>query len=117
VFAFSDGGFEVIDDFVQLGSVIDIIHELESMKIETNVSGIRNAEKKLQSVKCCIENNLLVDVAGHYLNDSAKLVRAIIFNKTSLNNWFVTWHQDRTVAVSAKFDAFGWGGGVLKMVL
>lgn len=36
-------------------------------------------------------------------------MRTIYFDKTSQNNWYVTWHQDRTVAVSGQFSATGWG--------
>jgi len=44
-----------------------------------------------------------------YLRGKPYFVRAILFNKTPENNWYVTWHQDRTVAVSKKLQALGWG--------
>ncbi len=37
------------------------------------------------------------------------MARAIVFDKSPTNTWFVTWHQDKTVAVSSKFDFEGWG--------
>ncbi len=43
------------------------------------------------------------------MNGKAKFVRSILFNKTSQNNWLVSWHQDKTVAVSERFEKPGWG--------
>ncbi|WP_367317780.1 phytanoyl-CoA dioxygenase family protein [Microbulbifer spongiae] len=48
------------------------------------------------------------DLASGYLPGKASLVRVILFNKTEETNWFVTWHQDRTVAVSEKFEKENW---------
>ncbi len=52
--------------------------------------------------------------AQEYLCGTPKFVRAILFNKTFNNNWLVTWHQDKTVAVSTKFERDGWGPWSIK---
>ncbi len=46
--------------------------------------------------------------AQKYVRGTPTLVRAILFNKTFNNNWLVTWHQDKTVTVSTKFECDGW---------
>ena len=57
---------------------------------------------------------MIISKAKSYLSESVGLVRAILFNKTPENNWLVTWHQDRTVAVSDKFDKHEWGPWSIK---
>lgn len=39
---------------------------------------------------------------------TAHLVRAVAFDKSPDANWFVPWHQDRTIAVRAKANAPGF---------
>jgi ectoine hydroxylase-related dioxygenase (phytanoyl-CoA dioxygenase family) len=48
-------------------------------------------------------------VARRRLLDPPSLVRAIYFDKSPENNWFVSWHQDKTVTVSDRIDLPGWG--------
>jgi ectoine hydroxylase-related dioxygenase (phytanoyl-CoA dioxygenase family) len=52
--------------------------------------------------------------AEKYLTGEPKLVRVILFDKTAANNWLVTWHQDKTVAVSQRHDISGWGPWSIK---
>lgn len=37
------------------------------------------------------------------------LVRALFFNKSPDANWYVTWHQDLTIAVQQRIDVPGFG--------
>ncbi|WP_375287246.1 phytanoyl-CoA dioxygenase family protein [Sphingomonas sp.] len=48
-----------------------------------------------------------------YLPD-AHPVRAILFEKSSLTNWSLGWHQDRTVAVRDRRDVAGYSPWTLK---
>jgi Phytanoyl-CoA dioxygenase (PhyH) len=44
-----------------------------------------------------------------WLGAQALPVRAILFNKTTDNNWPLGWHQDRTIAVAERHDVDGFG--------
>ncbi len=44
-----------------------------------------------------------------FMGPAARPVRAVLFDKTADNNWAVTWHQDRTVAVRQRREAPGFG--------
>ena len=70
--------------------------------------GIRNIEKKSARVLEYATSSSMLNTAEQYLSGAPKLVRAIYFNKTPSNNWLVTWHQDKTVSVSEKFEKKGW---------
>src|SRR6266550_3692058 len=48
---------------------------------------------------------LIEPVLGH----DAFPVRAILFDKTPVANWKVSWHQDLTIAVTKRMDVPGYG--------
>jgi len=56
----------------------------------------------------------MLDLASRMLGEPAQLVRILTFNKTPDANWFVPWHQDRTVAVARKHDCSGFQNWVEK---
>jgi len=102
-------GYEIVDGFVTQAQIELVTSETQSKEIAFAGGGIRNAEKKYSSIHNLAWSNDLLARANNYLNKPSKLVRAILFNKTEMNNWLVGWHQDRTVSVSKKFHADGWG--------
>ena len=52
--------------------------------------------------------------AREYLKGEPKIVKVIMFDKTTDKNWLVTWHQDKTVSLNTKKDIPGWGPWSLK---
>ncbi len=44
----------------------------------------------------------------------ARPVRAVLFDKSPDHNWFVPWHQDRTIAVQRRVDMAGFGPWSIK---
>ncbi len=102
-------GFEIVDEFLTQAQLNLVTLEIDSKNLPVNSGGIRNAEKKYSSIHKLALSNCLLERAKGYLTKPPKLVRAILFNKTEMNNWLVGWHQDRTVSVSKKFHADGWG--------
>ena len=101
-------GYQIIRNFIQPAEVYAVIREMAELKSEANAAGIRNAEKKLSSVNQLVSSVDLIDKISVYLKSRAQLVRAIIFDKTTTNNWSVCWHQDKTVAVSRQFENADW---------
>ncbi|MBV2131165.1 phytanoyl-CoA dioxygenase family protein [Arsukibacterium indicum] len=104
---FLEDGFEIVQNVISTDEIESITFEIE--KYESKGGGIRNAEKKIAPVKILAESTKFISLASHYLSAQASLVRAIIFIKSTENNWLVTWHQDKTVTVSKKLDSPGWG--------
>ena len=60
------------------------------------------------------EHERLLRIAGQFLNTPARLVRILALDKTAEANWFVPWHQDRTIAVTAHADIEGFGNWTFK---
>lgn len=108
-----DCGFELISDFLSSSSMARI-HEEIDLYTECNVAGIRHAEQKISAVQELITNANTLALVRNYLHVEPQLVRCILFNKTEGNNWLVTWHQDKTLCVSEKFERIGWHSWSIK---
>lgn len=109
-----DNGYEIIDEFLTHDQLNSINSEIEHISLPEKAGGIRNAEKKFSSIHSLAVSKQLNIQAKKYLTGAPSLVRVILFNKTTENNWLVTWHQDRTVAVSEKFEEHDWGAWSVK---
>ena len=55
-------------------------------------------------VTTLLRNPAVAAVVGAAVGASARPIRAIAFNKTGNANWFVPWHQDRTIAARRRDD-------------
>jgi ectoine hydroxylase-related dioxygenase (phytanoyl-CoA dioxygenase family) len=52
--------------------------------------------------------------AAAVLDETARAVRAILFDKTASTNWSLPWHQDRTIAVTQRLEVSGFGPWTIK---
>jgi len=52
--------------------------------------------------------------AAQNLGEAARPVRAILFDKSETTNWALGWHQDRTIAVTARIETPGFGPWTVK---
>jgi len=106
---FFENGCEIVKDFISENWRSTILKEIEYSEVSTEVSGVRNINKKLKSVAEYLNSTEFKEKASSFVPVNAQLVRAILFNKSPESNWFVTWHQDKIVSVSSKFEESGWG--------
>lgn len=107
--SFREDGFEIIEEVFSSKDLVPINEEFSLLESSIIGGGLRNADKKLSSVRSLLSSQTLSTLIQNYLPGHAQLVRAILFVKTQSNNWLVTWHQDKTVSVSQKFESAGWG--------
>jgi ectoine hydroxylase-related dioxygenase (phytanoyl-CoA dioxygenase family) len=113
-------GFEIIDNFISISHADAIFAQLNELEhtfgseFSHSASGVRNINKKLSSVTEFLHSTEFSIKTISLLPKNAMLVRAILFNKSPESNWFVTWHQDRTVAVSSHFHDEQWRAWSLK---
>ena len=111
---FFENGCEIVRDFISENWRSAILREIEASEVSTEVSGVRNINLKLKSVAEYLNSTEFKEKASSFVPVNAQLVRAILFNKSPESNWFVTWHQDKTVSVSSKFEKSGWGAWSVK---
>jgi hypothetical protein len=60
------------------------------------------------------EHMALTAVASAIGGGAMRLVRIVAFDKTAEANWFVPWHQDRSVALAERREAEGFGAWTSK---
>lgn len=109
-----DQGFKLVEQFVSAEIVNTIIADIEAATKQNSTHGMRNAEKKFESIANLVHSEKLLAKAKSILGKHAHLVRVILFDKTPDKNWLVAWHQDRTVSVNKKQHIHGWGPWSLK---
>ena len=85
---------------------------LDDERLQT--SGIRNLEKRFDSVAHLTASPKVMSVVESLLGAPSRLVRALFFDKTPKRNWFVAWHQDKTVTLNKRVEMAGWGPWTLK---
>ena len=111
---FIDDGYEIINHFLPLPFFAALKAELAQLRLPALRGGLRHADKKLTSVQALLASGFLQQQAELYLHAKVNFVRAILFDKTAKNNWQVAWHQDKTIAVSARRDVQDWGPWSIK---
>lgn len=83
---FEINGFTLYRGFLDLEYIESLILDIEALESESQKYGIRNAEKKLKSVKKLIYSDRFLEQAHRYLQGEVQLVRAIVFDKTLEQN-------------------------------
>ncbi|QEN91376.1 phytanoyl-CoA dioxygenase [Labrys sp. KNU-23] len=53
-------------------------------------------------------------IASSILGTACRPVRALLFDKTAATNWSLPWHQDRTIVVTVRREAEGFGPWTVK---
>jgi hypothetical protein len=81
---------------------------LPSDQAGVRIHGIKALKPLLSGAGC------IGAVAASVLGESARPVRAILFNKSLQNNWSLAWHQDRTISVKMKREVPGFGPWTVK---
>ena len=110
----ADSGFEIQENLLSPVRVDALLAALSTLKLAPLRGGIRRIEQQLPQIAELAHSSTMLSTAAKYLRGKPELVRAIYFDKSPENNWLVTWHQDRTVAVSSRFEVTGWGPWSLK---
>lgn len=112
--SFDAEGFEIIESVLPIQAVENLLDSVTQLKLEPLRGGIRRIENLLPNIALLSQSPRFANIAQKHITGKTSLVRAIYFEKSPENNWFVTWHQDRTVAVSARFEWESWGPWSIK---
>jgi len=111
---FREDGVELRKAFISQ-DIIELVKQDINLEDETlKQYGVRNLEKRFKSIALLANDETILVLAQELLHGQVSLVRAIYFDKTPDKNWFVSWHQDKTVTLNKKIDLEGWGPWSIK---
>lgn len=106
--AFAADGFEIRSAVLDSREIHAIQNEVSLDHEILRRTGIRNLERKFRSIAQVAAQPSVLSIAASLLGKTPRLVRALFFDKRPDRNWFVAWHQDRTVALNCQVDLPGW---------
>jgi Phytanoyl-CoA dioxygenase (PhyH) len=114
-------GFAVIEDFLDSETVDSLIRELAKARIDGLGSqragqafGLRNLLNAVAATRDLANSAALRSLINPILGNTARVVRAIYFDKHKNANWKVGWHQDLTIAVREKVGLEGFSAWSIK---
>jgi hypothetical protein len=114
-------GFALLEDFVNPQTVELVLEALAKAKIDKVESqragkafGIRNLLNVVPFTRDLANNSSCRSIVEPILGSTARVVRAIYFDKHKHANWKVSWHQDVTIAVQERLETDGYGAWSMK---
>jgi acyl carrier protein/ectoine hydroxylase-related dioxygenase (phytanoyl-CoA dioxygenase family) len=111
--AFHERGFALLKEVVASDQLKELLNSIEGTRRELGAqassAGTRHLLKRNRVVRKFARAEIVRGIATQILGKSAKPVKAILFDKTPDANWYVTWHQDLTIAVEDRIDLEGYG--------
>jgi ectoine hydroxylase-related dioxygenase (phytanoyl-CoA dioxygenase family) len=118
---FETDGFTILKNALDEKTISRLIKNLSNLKPSNTVSrnketvyGVRNLLNLLPEIKEFSESETVRNITEKLLGGSAKVVRAIYFDKTPQANWKVPWHQDLTISVKEKRETPGFSAWTMK---
>lgn len=106
---FEQDGFELLPSVIDSSVVATILEAIGDVQRQSGKAGIRGLLRRSRLVQSFASSCEILGIARSVIGDCALPVRAIYFDKTPTSNWYVTWHQDLTIAVLEKVESPGWG--------
>jgi ectoine hydroxylase-related dioxygenase (phytanoyl-CoA dioxygenase family) len=108
----SQNGFARVEKVVEPSQISELISTIEKIRERDSdncSAGVRHLLKRSAVVRKFASSAPLMEIAAKVLGRQATPVKAILFDKTPEANWYVTWHQDLTIAVKHKIEVDGFG--------
>jgi ectoine hydroxylase-related dioxygenase (phytanoyl-CoA dioxygenase family) len=100
-------GFAVVSGVLPPARVAELAIEVEPLLREFP-AGVRALAAKVPKVHQLAQSSDVRRLIEPVLGTSARLVRSILFTKSTEANWQVAWHQDLAIAVQQRTDLDGF---------
>jgi ectoine hydroxylase-related dioxygenase (phytanoyl-CoA dioxygenase family) len=94
--------------FDDMEGVLAALTDLPAEQAGVRIHGIQALRKFLAA------DGAIGRIAAARLGMECRPVRAILFDKNSVTNWSLAWHQDRTICVKRRIDVPGFGPWTVK---
>jgi predicted DNA-binding transcriptional regulator YafY len=97
----------------EINQIKNIVYQFQKENTEEKPYAIRNLLSKIPGLVPHIINKNLSFILNR-IDKNLFLTKAIFFDKTHEANWYVTWHQDKTINVKEKIETEGFTGWTKK---
>ena len=102
-------GFAIAESGLEEAALEDLRQAVAPILAEhAGRGGVRNALARVPALGPVIAGPLR-DLVRPYFDTAPVAVRVLLFDKTPVANWKVTWHQDVTIGVTDYEEKAGWG--------
>ena len=112
---FIANGFTTLENIYSTGEVGEILLRIsqanpdkETFRKANDLFAIRQFLKEVPGVLNIIFNDDLKAILKEVLGDTYFVVKSIYFDKPQTSNWYVSYHQDLTIAVDKKLKLEGF---------
>ena len=104
---FQRDGYAIIPSVLTQKQIAKLKTEIQQLVKGDSAYGIRHIDRKIPAISRLAYSPSIIKHLN-YSDRQVRLVKAIYFNKTLQNNWFVGWHQDKTICVRQKIETSGF---------
>lgn len=114
---FEQNGFALIRNpfsIDQINKLTDAIEKFREECTSAMSAGFRNLLKQCPEVRKFANSKEIRDIVVALQDENTKPIRSIFFDKTPASNWYVTWHQDLSIAVEQRIETEGFGPWTVK---
>lgn len=100
-------GFAVVPDVLPPALITELVEDVEPLSREFP-AGVRALAAKVPNVQRLAQSHAVRSLMEPVLGTDARLVRSILFTKSTAANWQVGWHQDLAIAVQQRAEVDGF---------
>ena len=114
---FEKNGFALIRNPFSNGQIEKLtsaIEEFRAANTSATAAGFRNLLGQCSQVREFAHSKEIREIVVALQGEQSKPIRSIFFDKTPASNWYVTWHQDLSIAVEKRIDTEGFGPWTVK---
>jgi hypothetical protein len=105
--AVEQNGFAIIPGILSPQEIDGILSNLQDATLRHSRAGVRHAFD-CAAIAQFSKGSPLLGIAQETLGKSAFPFRATLFDKSSVANWLVVWHQDTALPIQERNEAIGW---------
>jgi len=107
--ALAEQGFALWPGRLDAAALMELERLFDTMPLDR--PGLRIAPAKAAALHAC---QGIQDDVRRVIGPEARVVRALLFDKSDTSNWALGWHQDRTIEVAERIDVAGYGPWTVK---
>ncbi|HEY0635342.1 MAG TPA: phytanoyl-CoA dioxygenase family protein [Gammaproteobacteria bacterium] len=107
--AYTHNGYYLVEQAIAPQSLELLLREVATLASESNNYGVRDLMNKLPAIRHAANSAPLITIARDILGANARPVRSVFFDKVPGANWNVAWHQDTSIALTARHEMPGFG--------